>query len=289
MLVNKLNWIAVEQASPDLLKDLDSKMSEFYSSFEKRNDYQKLNDQTHEDFDSNNRLAKQIATYIVGHGLKDVVEIGCGSGKIYGHLLEADFSGSYTGIEMASYVIDANKLKYPNASWRVGSVYDLFDQPAQYDSCIAFFVLEHLIYPERALSSMLRAVKPDGTIILVFPDFVCSGIIPSQKIGLHAGEGARNKLAKGKILDAFISYFEGVMMRSTLKNINKTYGRFVINTNPYCLDKDCRELVPDMDAIYIGNKREVEEWAKENNCSVEYPMGVEGAMYRIAFMELKKK
>jgi len=150
------------------------------------------------------------------------------------------------------------------------------------------FVLEHLIYPDRALAAMLHAVKQGGTIILVFPDFACSGIIPSQKIGLHPGAGAKDKLTKGRIIDAFISYFEGMMMRSALKNINKEYGNFVINTSPYCLDKDCGTLVPDMDAIYIGNKKEVENWARENNCSVQYPMGVDGAMHRIAFMCIKK-
>ena len=216
------------------------------------------------------------------------MEIGCGSGKIYDYLSQTGFNGSYTGIEMASYVINANQQNYPNARWQVGSVYDLINQSAQYECCLAFFVLEHLIYPERALESMLHSLKPGGIIILVFPDFSCSGIFPSQKIGIRPGAGAKDKLSKGRILDAIISYLEGGMMRRSLHNFNEKYGRFVVNINPYCLHKDCQQLIPDMDAVYISNKKEVETWSNENNCSVSYPMGVEELFSKIAFMCIRK-
>jgi ubiquinone/menaquinone biosynthesis C-methylase UbiE len=288
MLVNTLNWISSKKASPDLLRQLDGRMADFYSSFEKRNDYQKLNDETHEVFDSNNRLAKQIAALVVEQGSQNVLEIGCGSGKIYGHLLNAGFNRSYTGVEMAPYVIEANQQKFPLAQWKAGSVYDLEHQSAGYDCCIAFFVLEHLIYPERALNAMLKVLEPGGSLILVFPDFTCSGIVPSQKIGRKSGGGAKSKLLKGNIVDAFISLVEGSMMRRTLKKINAIYGGFVINTNPFCLDQDCTVLLPDMDAIYIGSKAEVAQWAEEQGCQVEYPAGRDGLFSKIAFMLIRK-
>jgi len=43
-----------------------------------------------------------------------------------------------------------------------------------------------------------------------------------------------------------------------------------------------------MDAVYISNKKEVETWSNENNCSVSYPMGVEELFSKIAFMCIRK-
>ena len=157
-------------------------MSEFYYSFEKRNDYQKLNDQTHQDFELNNRLVREIASYITKSGIKNIVEIGCGSGKIYDYLSQTGFNGSYTGIEMASYVINVNQQDYPNARWQVGSVYDLINQRAQYDGCLAFFVLEHLIYPERALESMLHSLKPGGSSYWYFRISHALAYFPHKKL-----------------------------------------------------------------------------------------------------------
>jgi len=289
MLVNKLNWTSVPAAPPELLDQLNRQMSDFYATFNQRKDYQNINDDLHAEGHPNNVLAEKIAKYIVNGKFAKVLEVGCGSGKIFGHLLEEGFRGSYKGMEMAEYVIQTNRDRYPQAEWETGSIYDLEKKSELYDCCFAFYVLEHLIYPDRGLAAMLRSVKPGGELILLFPDFVFSGIVPSQKIGISYGLGAKEKLKKGKLIDAVVSYWEAASMRKTLKKINEVYGDFVINYKPYCLDPECKHLIPDFDAVYLGSKQEVEKWAKAQGHEVSYPLGKEGYMARNAYLTIKKK
>jgi SAM-dependent methyltransferase len=289
MLINKLNWISSSNASPDLLKDLDSQMSRFYATLDQRQGYQELNDELHDVEDHpNNRLAGQLAEFIITSGFTKVLEVGCGSGRIYAHLKKRAFKGSYTGVEMADYVIRSNREKYPEASWETGSAYDLERYKNSFDCCFSFYVLEHLIYPEKGLISMLNTVRVGGALVLLFPDFVRIGIVPSQKIGMRYGAGAKEKLKKGRLLDAVISYWEAGMMRSKLKRINKRFGNFVINCKPYCLDKECNILLPDFDAVYLGHKKEIENWACQLGHRVIYPLGKEGLLAKNAYMAIFK-
>jgi 2-polyprenyl-3-methyl-5-hydroxy-6-metoxy-1,4-benzoquinol methylase len=289
MIVNKLNWISSPKASPDLLKRLDSELSGFYATFNQRRDYQDLNDDLHETaFHPNNTLADKLATHLIASGSQNILEVGCGSGKIYERLQKLAFTGRYTGIEMADYVIQKNKAAYPAATWKVGSVYDVGQEPDTYDCCFAFFVLEHLIYPHKGLAAMLKSVRPGGSLILVFPDVRSSGIVASQKIGRHYGLGAKEKLKKGMIADAVISYWESRTMRKRLKKLNEHYGDFVINYTPYCLDKDCNQILPDFDAVYLASKEEVEKWATTQGCQVSYPSGTSDYLYRNAYMSILK-
>jgi SAM-dependent methyltransferase len=289
MIVNKLNWTSSPKAAPDLLNRLDKQLSEFYSKFDQRQDYQELNDNLHEtDSHPNNILADQLADYIISGGYRNVLEVGCGSGKIFGRMQSRGFKGHYTGIEMSDTVIQANRNVYPDAAWETGSVYDLGKRTDSYDCCFAFFVLEHLVYPHIGLDAMLNVVSPGGTLILIFPDVRSSGIVASQKIGRHYGMGAKEKLRKGLIADAVISYWEGKLMRKKLEKLNEVFGDFVINYTPYCLDKDCHQTLPDFDAVYLASKEEVERWAKGRNCTVAYPEGKEGYLRRNAYMSIKK-
>jgi SAM-dependent methyltransferase len=288
MIINKLNWISSPKASPEQLELLDGRMSEFYSTLAQRQDYQQLNDDLHEaENHPNNKLAEQLAAYVVAGGFQDVLEVGCGSGKIYGRLKRQGFKGTYTGIEMAEYVIGGNRTRFPEATWHTGSVYGIREDNA-YDCCFAFFVLEHLIYPHKGLETMLNAVKPGGSLILVFPDVRSSGIVASQKIGRNYGMGAKEKIKKGKFADAVIGYWEGKMMRKKLEKLNELYGDFVINSTPYCLDKNCNRMLPDFDAVYLGSKEEVSNWAKERGCTVTFPSGTDGYLHRNAYMAIKK-
>lgn len=190
---------------------------------------------------------------------------------------------------MSSTAISNNQSRFPEAHWEVGSVYDKCNYQEQFDCCIAFFVLEHLSYPEEALQKMLQSVKPGGGLILVFPDFSSSGIFPSQKIGWNAQESTKTKLKGLKIADAVVSYLEGKMLRKSLKEVNEQFGSFVINTNPFCLSAECKELKPDMDAVYISNKKEVEVWAKSLGHAVAYPFGTNGMLYTQTLLVINKQ
>lgn len=289
MLVNKLNWISTSNGDPVILEKLDRQMEAFYANLSQRSEYQEMIDKVHTcSLDTNTKLERDTSLLIAGMKPEQVIEVGCGSGKIYERLVNSQFKGSYTGLEMAEYVIDSNRQKFPRAEWITGSVYELVGMNRLYDMCVAFFVLEHLIYPEKALVTMMSVLKPGGSLVLAFPDFCCSGIVPSQKIGLTYGRGAKQKLKEGKVIDALISLTEGSMMRRTLKTLNQKYGSFVVNTTPYCLNDNCAYLDPDIDAVYLSNKREIESWAKKLGHTVLYPLGTEGMLEKNVLMQIKK-
>jgi 2-polyprenyl-3-methyl-5-hydroxy-6-metoxy-1,4-benzoquinol methylase len=289
MLINKLNWVSGRKAESGELENLNKKMSDFYSQMSSRQAYQEIIDDAH-DFDSDPtaKLANLVVRHIVELGVKNVLEIGCGSGKIYKGLRKSNYKGRYTGIEMAEPVIENNKILYPDASWYTGSVYDDNNRGTQFDCCLAFFVLEHLIFPEKALKTMLDSLQSGGYLMLVFPDFCHTGIFPSQKVGLTFPVSSKEKLKKLRIADAFVTYFEGRMMRKRLKNLNQYYGPFVINVNPYCLSNECKQLIPDIDAVYLSNKTELENWAKEMGHEAYFPDGKEGLLASQSFIVIKK-
>ena len=289
MIINKLQWISSSNASGKELENLNGRMSDFYSSMSSRQSYQEMIDNAHESSeDPTNILAAHVSDYIISKKHKSVLEIGCGSGKIYSILKGKGFEDSYTGIEMALPVIDNNRSRLPEAQWEVGSVYDKCNYQEEFDCCIAFFVLEHLIYPELALQKMLQAVKPGGNLILVFPDFSASGIFPSQKVGWDAHKSTKSKLKGLKITDAIVSYLEGLILRKRLKTVNEKFGSFVINVNPYCLSDECKQLIPDVDAVYLSNKKEIEAWAKSLGHTVSYPFGINGMLNTQSLLVVNK-
>ena len=289
MLINKLKWVSAAKAKSGELETLNKNMSDFYSQMSSRQAYQEIIDEAHNaDSDPTSKLANLVVNHIIALGVQDVLEIGCGSGKIYNSLKKSNYTGRYTGVEMAEPVIENNKVLYPDASWYTGSVYEDNKRGTQFDCCLAFFVLEHLIYPEKALKTMLDTLKPGGYLMLVFPDFCHTGIFPSQKVGLTFPVSSKEKLKKLKIADAFITYFEGRMMRKRLRNLNQHYGSFVINVNPFCLSNECKQLIPDIDAVYLSNKTELESWAKKMGHEVYFPNGKEGLLASQSFIVIKK-
>lgn len=290
MLLNKLKWISGRRAGAESLEQLNQRMSEYYSRMSSRQAYQELNDETHaSEGDPVNRLTDLIVEQVIKNDYKNVLEIGCGSGKVYQRLLEKGFKGNYSGIEMAEAVIQSNRTSFPGATWEAASVYDYCEKVSGFDCCFSLFVLEHLIYPEEALKKMLATLKPGGHLLLVFPDFSKLGILPSQKVGITYGQGAKIKFREGKLADAVISFLESRIVRNKLKNVNDRYGAFVINTNPFCLSKDYILLAPDADAVYLANKNEVENWAKGLGYEVKYPYGKEDLFSYNAFIDIKNR
>src|SRR5262249_14135275 len=159
---------------------------------------------------------------------------------------------------------------------------------AAFDVCFSLYVLEHLVYPRRALAEMLRVLRPGGRLVLVFPDFVAGGILPSPQVGLSPPRRAVEKLAPGTLLPALVSLYDSrVRLPRLLRRAPARQGPFPVNARPLCLS-DPALMGPDVDAIYIASKREVQEWAEGERLAVEYPDGTDGEMSFQAFMVLAR-
>jgi hypothetical protein len=94
------------------------------------------------------------------------------------------------------------------------------------------------------------------------------------------------KLKKGLFFDAICGYIEGRIVAGKLAAVNKEYGDFVVNLEPYCLVES--ELFPDSDAVYISNREEIERWAIKQGLKVSYPKGTKDEFAINAFMALGK-
>lgn len=282
------NWISSSNSkNADLLNELDKKMSDFYSNWNSRNEYQQM-------LDSNNSndpglAALKLLEYLKKIGKTNFLEIGCGSGKMYGYINEKFNLLQYTGIEVSENVIKNNRIRFPNANWLVADAYNIPLSSESVDVCFSFYVLEHLVYLEKALLSMLRVIKKNGFLILIFPDFVSSGRFASQFIGLSNETTAFRKLKKGRILDALISLYDSrIRLPKALRNASKHFGSFPVNLSPKCLTVGNIAMAPDIDAIYIASKEEIADWSIKKGYKTLFPAGKNGYFSEHAFVSIQK-
>jgi hypothetical protein len=47
-------------------------------------------------------------------------------------------------------------------------------------------------------------------------------------------------------------------------------------------------LIPDVDAVYLSNKIEIEQWTKSQKHEIYYPYGKEGLLASQCFIAIKK-
>lgn len=263
-------------------------MLRFYSQSDERKSYQEMLD-TQEDLTLESESVRHLMPeYVCRLSLSAILEIGCGNGRLYRQLRDYGYAGSYTGIELAEPLISQNKERHPEASWECAVVYEMPFQDNTFELCYSLYVLEHLVYPEKALREMLRVLRPGGRLVLVFPDFVESGRFASQLLGLSPANTAMKKLRSGRILDALLSLYDSrIRLPRALKSATRKHGKFPVNTTPLCLSYPTI-LEADVDAIYIASKREVHEWAISNGLNVEYPFGNTGEFAEQAFMVIIK-
>lgn len=280
-------WTSSVETSPEVLESLQEAMSTFYAEQTDRSGYQSMVNEVNAPELSPDSPDYDIAQRISALAPDCILEVGCGDGRLYRHVREHGYSGTYAGVEVADYVIEENRERYPDGQWRAGTVYELPDVSPVPDVLVAQFVLEHLVYPKRGLKEMLAAVQPGGTILMVFPDFSASGRFPSQLLGFSVGR-AKQKLREGRYVDAIVSLYDGrIRLPRALNQATDEYGPFPVNTRPLCLTYP-EHMEPDVDAIYVATKEEVEAWARRNGCSVTYSFGHEGRYCETAFMEIRK-
>jgi ubiquinone/menaquinone biosynthesis C-methylase UbiE len=257
----RFDWISSVSGDPATLAELDRRMAQFYGRRELREAYQKFVDER-EALD--HPFERAMAEYLKGYS--SLLEIGCGSGRLYRTLRRAGYTGQYTGIEVADYVIEDCRRRHPEADWKQAGAYAI--PSGDHQACFSYGVLESLVYPEKALAEMARAVKK--SVVLLFPDFIESGHLGSQLTGLEPG---RHKLRQGRLLDALITLYDRKLrLPRALRTAREQRGPFLVNLSPVALDLPDKTM-PDYDAVYISCKADIEEWAAAKGYRVEYPLG----------------
>lgn len=285
----KFFWLSsADKKNKDVLIELNTKLASFYSELATRQKYNTMIEGAKID-ESLDEVTQSFLNWFKKQSFTEILEIGCGTGRIRKHLILKE-DVKYTGTEMSEEVIDKNGIMWPDSEWYHKSVYNL-DFPAEsFDFVMSFYVLEHLVFPLKALEQMYNLTKPGGKIVVICPDFVESKRIGSQFIGLSFLKTAKEKIKKLKIIDAIVGLYDSrIRLTKAFASIKKSAGSFMINTNPICLylPHDI-EIWPDFDAVYLANKNEIEHWAVSKNMKVSYPYGKSGMFKEHVFIVLEK-
>lgn len=117
------------------------------------------------------RLRKQHILKLFDKAGGTVLDVGCGTGVIVDELL--DLGCQFTGIDPSAKMIETAKTLHSSkekANFAVGSA-ELLEYPDEaFDAVICMGVLERVGNYEKALSEMIRVLKPGGTLLITTPN-----------------------------------------------------------------------------------------------------------------------
>jgi SAM-dependent methyltransferase len=119
-----------------------------------------------------------------------LLDCGCGPGSISCDFAKIVGSGSVEGIDQEQSQIDlarsrAAALGLTNATFSIGSIYDLPFPDSSFNVVFAHAIFEHISAPNKALAEMLRVLEPGGLVAIRSPDW--GGFIVGPEIpGLQA-------------------------------------------------------------------------------------------------------
>lgn len=124
------------------------------------------------------RSAKTHAAFLLPH-LRDslrLLDCGCGPGSVTCDFARILAAGRVTGVDREESQIErarnrAASQQLQNASFQVGSIYELPFPEASFDVVFAHAVFEHLAPPAAALAELHRVLAPGGLIALRSPDW----------------------------------------------------------------------------------------------------------------------
>lgn len=88
-----------------------------------------------------------------------ILDAGCGEGFTMNKLAENGVGKKIEGVEYSKDAITLGKKLFPNLNFREGSAYELPYKDNSFDLVICTEVLEHLDYPAKVLSEVLRTSK----------------------------------------------------------------------------------------------------------------------------------
>lgn len=105
---------------------------------------------------------------------KSIVDIGCGTGHfllaLEEYLNKNDIRANLFGLEFSEAAIRIAKKTIPNASFIQYDIYDETCAGNQFDIIYCMEVLEHLLYPDKALKNICKMCSIHGKTLITVPD-----------------------------------------------------------------------------------------------------------------------
>jgi|SRR5688572_4394486 len=97
-----------------------------------------------------------------------IADVGCGTGHLLYYLKEQVRIGKATGFDFSPEAIRVARELFPAFDFYEFDIYIGKDE--KFDTVLCTEVLEHLLYPDLALSNLLSMINPGGKLLLTVPN-----------------------------------------------------------------------------------------------------------------------
>jgi ubiquinone/menaquinone biosynthesis C-methylase UbiE len=113
-------------------------------------------------------LIELVADVEEATGTGMVADLGCGPGHVAAYL--AAQGVATTGIDISPAMVEVGRRRYPDVTFRVGSLLALPAVDGEMAAAIAFYSIIHLVPDDRstAYREMARVIRPGGWLLLAF-------------------------------------------------------------------------------------------------------------------------
>lgn len=139
-------------------KVLEQVPPDYYASGVKSNIFQKFWHQKKWD---------KLETHLKNHKKSRLLDVGCADGTTTLQILEKFPDFKITGIDAYKKAVNYARGKNSKADFVHGDAHSLPFKNSHFDVVTAIEVLEHLHYPEIALSEIRRVLKPKGSFVII--------------------------------------------------------------------------------------------------------------------------
>jgi 2-polyprenyl-3-methyl-5-hydroxy-6-metoxy-1,4-benzoquinol methylase len=99
---------------------------------------------------------------------KSIVDVGCGTGHLLKTIYDKFDNVNLMGLDYSDSALKIAKKTCPIADLYQFNIYDGY--PQKFDIVLCTEVLEHLLYPEKALETCLETVADDGVLLVTVPN-----------------------------------------------------------------------------------------------------------------------
>jgi len=127
-----------------------------------------------------NELIDVIKKSNVLENINSIIDIGCGTGHLLSGIQKQFPSIKLTGSDFSEQALEIAKKTIPNAVFLPCDIYNIPENLlGNYDAVICTEVLEHLLYPEKALNNIKSLLKDGKGIIIIS--------VPNGRIDTYEG------------------------------------------------------------------------------------------------------
>jgi tRNA (uracil-5-)-methyltransferase TRM9 len=98
----------------------------------------------------------------------NILDAGCGNGRLVNWLRQNKFTGKYLGIDISSKLIKIAKKNFPKEKFEIADLRN-FQQAKQFDTIFSIATLHHITNPseqKQVLKNLYISLKPKGQIFL---------------------------------------------------------------------------------------------------------------------------